>query len=358
MKNKLDKNLIYFMILFLLILVFYLNEIYNIKINIKLKSTILLILTLIYIIDMKINKKDNLKISILFLLIIFLRKYYISFYIVFISRFLTKKRRLQIILIIMLFFYILTLVLNYFGYLEFNNIKYGLTRYGDILKIRNPLGFSHPNTTMVLMLPIFFLLYYLYYSRLKIMLIVIFEIINIYLFYYTNSRISFLLINLFLSIIFLGDKFISKIKVLFYLQEIIIVIFSIILPIFFHNSILDGLFSGRLIYSYCYLKNISITFLGKNMTEIYNTYYPLDNIYLKIIYENGILGLILCIIIIFYIINLLYKNKDYKAIRIFSIILILGFMESIAFYYFINIICFIIPEYIFGNKEITIKNIK
>ena len=48
---------------------------------------------------------------------------------------------------------------------------------------------------------------------------------------------------------------------------------------------------------------------------------------------------------------ILFKNEDYKAVRIFSIILIFGFMESSAFFHYFNIIYFIIPDYIFKIKK-------
>lgn len=70
--------------------------------------------------------------------------------------------------------------------------------------------------------------------------------------------------------------------------------------------------------------------------KIYDTYL-LDNVYLKCLFENGIIGFIILIILVSIIMYILVKNKDYKGVRIFSIILIFGFIEGIALFYNIRL---------------------
>ena len=61
-------------------------------------------------------------------------------------------------------------------------------------------------------------------------------------------------------------------------------------------------------------------------------------------------ALIFLIFIILYIINVLFKNKDFEVIRIFVIILIFGITEGAAFYYFFNILYLLIYEYLIKDK--------
>ena len=159
------------------------------------------------------------------------------------------------------------------------------------------------------------------------------------------------MILLFIVLILANDKYIKKLKTIFCLESGIIIFFTFFLPYYFKNTFLNKLFSGRLVLFYNYLTKFQITFLGNKEIIEYYKLYPLDNVYLRTLFENGIIGFILLIILISYTMKILFKNKDYRAIRIFSIVLIFGFMESTALFYYFNIIYFIIPDYIFTEKE-------
>ena len=238
-----------------------------------------------------------------------------------------------------------------FGYLEVNNLKSTIRYFEGFKVFRHTLGFNHPNTAMSLLLPIFFLLYYLYYDKAKILIPISIFIIGKIVFNYTYSRTTFLLILLFIVLILANDKYIKKLKTIFCLESGIIIFFTFFLPYYFKNTFLNKLFSGRLVLFYNYLTKFQITFLGNKEIIEYYKLYPLDNVYLRTLFENGIIGFILLIILISYTMKILFKNKDYRAIRIFSIVLIFGFMESTALFYYFNIIYFIIPDYIFTEKE-------
>lgn len=352
-------NVCYFCTIFILILTNYIGKIFedfnylDVLKNIKiLNMCLLLIFTALVFVYKNNFSKSDIKIIFLFLiLIIFLKKFYLSFFIIIISNFINKKTRLKQLFFILCFFYILVLFLNSLGLLDFNNVSNGIRKFENFEVYRNALGFNHPNTAMSLLLPIFSVLYYLYYPKYKKIVIGIILIVGKIIFNLTFSRTTFVLIILFVVLILMKDKYIKKLKFLFLTEGFFIVFLTFCLPFYFRDTVLNKLFSGRLRLFYYYLTNHEITLFGYNeIKEVYK-YYPLDNVYLKVLFENGVVGFSLLIILILVVMYILFKNSDYKAVRIFSIILIFGFMEGTALFYYFNIIYFIISDYIFAENR-------
>lgn len=348
----------------LIILILFLNSYINIifqniekydfylikKISIFLLIFLFFSLYLTYLIKNKKIKINIKNILIIFISAIFLKKLYLCFILVSISVLINKKFRLKYFLILSSFFYLLILTLNSFGYLEFNNLFNNIRNFGDFQVFRQTLGFNTPNTAMSLLFPIFALLYYLYYNRYSKQIIIMILFVGKIIFNLTFSRTTFLLIILFICLILIKDKYIKKLKTLFLTEVFFITFFTFYLPTYFRTTKLNELLSWRLWLFNYYLEKYRISFLGNKMVTQFYEKYPLDNTYLRILFEDGILAFILLIILISIIMHILFKNEDYKAIRIFSIVLIYGFMESIALTYYFNIIYFIIPEYIFNKK--------
>lgn len=292
-------------------------------------------------------KKEIKNILMLIVFVLILRNLYLSFFVIIISIFINKNFRLKSLFYIFILFYILTLILNSLGYLEFNNLKYGIRKFEEFEVFRHALGFSHPNLAMSLLIPIFSLLYYLYYPKYKKSVIIIILIVGKIIFDLTFSRTTFILIFLFIFLILINDKYIKKIEKLFLIEGFLFEILTLSLPFYFNNTILNRILSGRLWIFHHYLTTHKITLFGYKIVEETYRKYPLDNIYLQILLENGILGFCLLTILIFITMKILFENEDYKAVRIFAIILIFGFMETRALFYNFNIIYFIIPDYIF-----------
>lgn len=353
----------YFLIIFILNLNSYMYRIFsnhpNMKTSLDTLNNIkkinilflLIFISMLFFSKNKILKSDIKVIIILILFSIFLKNFYLSFLVIVISNYVNKKFRLKSVLLILVSFYILVLIFHIFGYLEFNNISSGIRKFENFEVYRRTLGFNNPNAAMALLLPIFSLIYYLYYQNYKKIILSIILSVGSIIFSLTFSRTTFLLLILFVVLILLKDKYIKKLKFLFLTGIFFIVFFTLYLPFYFRHSILNKLLSSRLSWFYHYLVNYSVTLFGDvTIREYYKRQY-LDNIYLKTLFENGIIGLILLISLIFIIMYILFKNEDYKAVRIFSIILIFGFMESSAFFHYFNIIYFIIPDYIFKIKK-------
>lgn len=127
------------------------------------------------------------------------------------------------------------------------------------------------------------------------------------------------------------------------------------MPIYFTRGLLNEILSWRLFYFYYYLRTYKLEYFGnRNLKLIYDE-LPLDNIYLRILFENGVIPFIIFLFLTYYIMKIFFKFNDLKSIRIFSIILIFGFMEHMAFHYYMNIIIFILSEYIYNLNLEKIK---
>lgn len=361
MKNNIKqilnkKELFYFFIIFVLMFHNYTYNIYGFNLK-KINVVTLGILTILFIISIKDEIKKNFKIlfvyfTLIFILTIGIRSLYLSFFILGISVFIDKKLTTKYFLQISTFFYILTIFLYKIGYLL--EVESPLLRFD---RVRYSLGFAHPNTAMMFLFPIFFLIYYLYYPKYKKNIVLFMISVSLVVFFVTFSRTTFMLMIIFLILVFLNDKIIDKLKNLFLLEGFIIVLFSLVFPfIFSRGNIFNRLLSGRLSLFRIYLTTKKITIFGD--MEVLKGYLslPLDNSYLRILFENGVIGFILLLILNYAAMGLLFKNKDYKAVRIYSILLTLAFMEWGAFSFYLNILCVILPVYV--NDHIFQKYIK
>lgn len=341
-------------ILFFIFLGYYSSNRYNVT-YIKEGSILFILgLTLIYglINYKKLSKKDFKLIIGIFFNLIFILKYYLSFYLIIISKGIKRKKRIFYFLLISIFFYLLTFLLDRMNLIS-NKEFYRKTLEGIIN--RNDLGFGHPNTAMMSLLPIFFSIYYLWYEKNKIKVIGVILILSQLTYKVTNSRTGYILIFIFLILILIKDKFLYKLRYFIYGEFFFLLYFSMVLPSKLKATVYNKLLSGRFWLFDYYLNNQEITLLGKREIEKLYKILPLDNTYIRVLFEHGIIGLIISICLILYVFKLLYRYKDYKAIRIFIVVLIFGIMEGQALYYHFNIIYLIIYEYLI-KKEKNEKN--
>lgn len=320
------------------------NYTYNIYgFNLKKINVVTLgILTILFIISIKDEIKKNFKIlfvyfTLIFILTIGIRSLYLSFFILGISIFIKKDLAVKYFLQISSFFYMLTIFLYKIGYLL--EVENPLLRFE---RVRYSLGFAHPNTAMMFLFPIFSLIYYLYFSKYKKNIIIFIISTSLVIFFLTFSRTTFIVMISFIGLVLLNDKIIEKLQKLFLLEGVIIVLFTLVFSFIFNgwNNTFNKLLSGRFSLFYEYLTKCKITIFG-NM-EVLNKYnlLPLDNSFLRILFENGLIGFALLLVINFITIKFLLKNRDYKAVRIYSLLLILGFMEGGVFHFYFNVLCF------------------
>lgn len=171
----------------------------------------------------------------------------------------------------------------------------------------------------------------------------------------TFSRTNFIVIIFFIFLILIKDKYILKIQKLLYLELAISLIITFVVPIFFYNERINKLLSTRLYLFRNYMLKYNFSWLGdrdiaKNYLNI-----PLDNLYLRIFIEHGILGIIIFIFLIIIVIKKMYQFKDAKAIRILISIILFSIFESTGFQYYFNILFLIVPKYICLKNNKSLK---
>lgn len=310
---------------------------------------IILLLGLILISEYrKISKKELKKISLFFIVVVLLRRYYQIFFIYLFSKKVDKYTRIRTFFWVSSCLYLGTIIYNIFINKE---LLVYIRNFENFSVMRYTLGFNNPNAAMMNFLPILFSGYYLYYEKNKKFFIMIFTGLIYLIFEYTYSRTGIVVYFLFFLIILLKDKYILKLKKIFYIEIFILTIFSINLSGLLKGSILDKFISGRFYLIDYYIKNYQITLFGNQEIDKILKLIPLDNIYANILFSYGIVGYIVMILVTTYIFIRLYKLKEFKGIRIFFIILIYGVMESTSFHHNFNVVYYLLYEIMMGKNN-------
>ena len=224
--------------------------------------------------------------------------------------------------------------------------------------IRHSLGFIYPTDCFSLYL-IIVLLYYYLVDKLKMMELFIIENINVFLYLYTDGRMSFLLINIiiiwlvitknkkiasFLNTI-ISKKFLKTILCAF---PIIMTVISFSLIYMYDNKNVialrvNELFSDRILYSSRAVSNYDLTFFGQEV-EWYGwggygyliskdgfEYNFVDNSYVRILIDYGIVPTMIIIISYGLLIKKFIAKTDYKSVFVIIIVLFWSFMEPYIF---------------------------
>lgn len=217
--------------------------------------------------------------------------------------------------------------------------------------VRSSMGFSHPNIFGAYIFSIFSEYLYINHKKVKTPLLIIASIIIAFLiFYFSDSRGSYLSIIFLCAMIILyrfnpRDIFDNKIfkKAIIY-SSIIFAIASIILAIRYVPTSnlylkIDSLLSGRIKFAHWYLDTYNIKLLGNKLLLV-STYlavdtgqraYVLDNAYIKIILQYGIIIFLLFFIPYIKACKRAYEKKDYILVIMFFIYAVRGLTENILF---------------------------
>lgn len=239
--------------------------------------------------------------------------------------------------------------------------------------VRYSFGFNHPNSLSIYIIMILFESVYIVYKNknIKLYKAIIFAIIPIFIgfiYFVANSRMSalsllvFYILNIFYYCI--PEKIRLELKNNQNIKYIVINLFGIftLLTLFtiivsYLNleilSKLDKIFSNRYSNYIVFLNKFGISIFG---TEIpvklgYGEY--LDNMYLKLLINQGILQYILYYLIYYWSTKKAYKRKDSMYILISSIILFEGFTETNMIMPTINIF---ILYFVAGNYKFELNN--
>ncbi len=221
--------------------------------------------------------------------------------------------------------------------------------------------YGHPNTAHLNLSIIIFLWIYIYYDKINILNIAIFEIINFLFYNLTLSRTGFIITAVFLFIAYLFKKN-EYIKKIFCRISKKYFIYMVIITIFFGllygtNRILllskiNEITSGRLYYINYFLRNIPLPMIGKGS---YGR-LMIDNGYMSLIYNGGILAFVWFTFLSLKTTKYLSEKKMYKEILIMTILLTYSLAESYYMNIILNFSLFFFANYIYNNKVEEKKN--
>lgn len=240
--------------------------------------------------------------------------------------------------------------------------------------VRHTIGFSYPTVTAGLYLMLVMMYVYNRKSKITIYEIITMELINVFLYKYTYGKTSFILVTVILLIMtlqkvkfvykFFNSKFSKKIlKVCCYIMPTVLLIIILVVTLLygFNNSMANKLsiiLSNRIELGYNAFKEYDVTLFGQKTQwngwggfgynkdiDVNNFVYNyVDNSYVRVIINYGII--MTAIVIGSYTIILIqsYNKKDYWLVFEIFIILILAEIEPCLINFNSNIfLIFLIP---------------
>lgn len=210
--------------------------------------------------------------------------------------------------------------------------------------VRHSLGFIYATDCIGIFLAIILMYFYIKKSKANLLEIIAFEFINVVLYKFTDGRLSFILITILLSALVLSKikiiKNILKSKFIINIMKIMCYSAPVVLLIIFnsltyaysknYNNIdkVDKLLSGRLEFTAKAYEEYGVPIFGKdikwhgwggygyvNLEEMDEFEYNfVDSSYAKIIFDYGIIYMILVIFAYQYMLRKNFNEKNYWAV--------------------------------------------
>ena len=272
-------------------------------------------------------------------------------------------------LIIKILFFAIIIVCYKLG---FTNVYY---MYRENGLIRSSMGFSHPNMFGLYVFSICCDLFYVIQNKKRLLMYFIFCIAIVIVLHFSDSRATCVVIILLMigSAIcnrnnLMENKIVKKTLQYFF---VVCALFSILMAIFYsENSTffrrMDELFNTRISSANTFLKEYDINLLG-NQLELIGTKQAkilkveskiLDNAYVKLLLQYGII--IFCTYFVMFkkIINRAYKEKNYKIIIILTVMMLYGISENALFKKSPNIFLLYFSNVIFLKEGERIENVE
>ncbi len=234
-------------------------------------------------------------------------------------------------------FFILYL-LSISGILQGLDHIYKKSGYGFLL--RRSLGYPYPNTTHTTFLILIILFFCIYNApNIKKMLtaIVVSMALSIYLYLYTMSLTGVLSVTIFLAVtfyLFVRNNRSKPENLLIELLFPVTVIFSIVGPLLAKGEafeFMNKLLHKRYEYALYYLQTEKITLFGSRFAEAPTNWYMIDNSFLYLFLQLGVIPFaIICILYMGYIHNLV-KNNNRKELAIVITFAFIGMSDPFLF---------------------------
>lgn len=237
--------------------------------------------------------------------------------------------------------FILVIVVSLLYFLGFTGNS---TFYSYFGTIRSSIGFANPNVFGYYIFSICADYIYLNGERIKFYHIVILIVMALIVGYVSYSRTSILLITL-LAFITSMSKIVKNVinkriaKIICLSLFLIFSLFSYVVANNYDSSdknyyMINELLSGRVLNASRYLKKYDINLIGQKIELTTNdrsyTYY-LDNGYIKLLLNYGLLTFLVIFLIYYANIYTAYKKQNIVLILLFAMYLIYGISENAIF---------------------------
>ncbi len=227
---------------------------------------------------------------------------------------------------------------------------------GDV--VRHSLGFQYTTISIGCYLSIVLMFIYLKSSSIKIFQIIFLECINFVLYFYTNGRLSFLLITIILSIAFLVKfRFIKKIFASNFVRKtcsflnyvlpislffIVIIVSKMYTPSNSFLNNLDNITSFRISLTHKALEAYEISLFGSNIEWIgyggvgyvnkeYFVYNYVDTSYARILLDYGLIITLVILYLYTMLLRKKWQEKKYYEWFIICCVLVWGLLEPYLF---------------------------
>lgn len=223
--------------------------------------------------------------------------------------------------------------------------------------IRYSFGFYHPNLFSMFLVLIYLEYTYVHKENFNIWKIIWGLFIFFLIMNYADSRTAgyvLILFMFFLKFKKIGIRIMTN-KVVSFLSKnlfLILLLICLVVTVLFNKGndlaiSLNTVFSSRIYIQNLFLKNYDITLLGNNIQYLMS----LDNAYLRILLNFGLIGVLIYNFIIKKIMNKSYECNDYYIYIIFIIFLIYGVMENLMFNIAYNIFWLYIIKIFIKEKK-------
>ena len=233
--------------------------------------------------------------------------------------------------------------------------------------VRNSLGFGHPNVLGGVLLSVCCEISYLKYKKHSFLKILFFAISIIICEFVCDSRSTEICILLLIILNYVYPLFENN-KII---RKVLPFTFIILLLVSYytgnaygtHNSLvmkLDSIFSDRIRSIYLFLQNYNINLLG-NYLEYYGMWGErssltvLDNAYMRLLIEYGIITTSFFALAFYRIIKQAYNENKYKIIVPVIVLLVYGLMENYMYFIIYDVFLMYLSNIIYYKNNEKVK---
>lgn len=262
------------------------------------------------------------------------------------------KKAIKVILIVRIITFLIIVISSIVGLIPQNNVEF--YRDGKFIT-RYSLGYPYPNTLQISFSIIVALTVYVFWNNIKFLHIIIAELLNIVLYFLTYSRTGFIITTFLLVFVLILKKNSIMRKSILYIGKNLycfLFILTIVCAVSYGKlnflDTMNEVLTGRIEYMNKLITEHPIPIIG---SDEYNYYVNIDNGYISLLYEGGLLAFILMSYLIIKLSNRLYIQKKYPEMLLLIFFLITAFTESFFMSASMNISLLFIGMIVFEGEN-------